>query len=279
MRKQYSLPILVGSLALVAAVGGEARADQKADLLLSEVASASKNAKTLSATVAITRKSGAKIQGGHAVVRLKKPNYCRLDISSPEAKTIVSDGKITHILKSKSDYQSSSAAPDGSNLSQLGYLPISMFYEASPYPIGAVHESEPRYVGVETLKGVKYQVVELTGDSPSKHVIRLYISPNKLLTRTTTDVIQKKQHTVFTFELNNIKINEPMTVASFAFKAPKIAKQATPQDAGDPYEAKLIPVGKSAPVFSLPSPKGGSIALSDTLRGKKAVLVNFWFYG
>lgn len=40
----------------------------------------------------------------------------------------------------------------------------------------------------------------------------------------------------------------------------------------------LLPVGKKAPAFSLPNPKGGTIALQNTLKNKKAVLVNFWFY-
>jgi tetratricopeptide (TPR) repeat protein len=38
-------------------------------------------------------------------------------------------------------------------------------------------------------------------------------------------------------------------------------------------------VGKPAPPFSLPTPGGEPIVLSEALQGKKALLINFWFYG
>jgi hypothetical protein len=44
------------------------------------------------------------------------------------------------------------------------------------------------------------------------------------------------------------------------------------------FEAKLLPAGKVAPDFNLPMPRGGQLSLTDARRGKKAVLVNFWFY-
>jgi hypothetical protein len=44
------------------------------------------------------------------------------------------------------------------------------------------------------------------------------------------------------------------------------------------FEAKLLPAGKVAPDFNLPMLRGGQLSLTDARRGKKAVLVNFWFY-
>jgi hypothetical protein len=37
-------------------------------------------------------------------------------------------------------------------------------------------------------------------------------------------------------------------------------------------------VGKPAPLFTLPAPDGRPVALQDAINGRKAVLVNFWFY-
>lgn len=38
-------------------------------------------------------------------------------------------------------------------------------------------------------------------------------------------------------------------------------------------------VSRPAPDFSLPTPSGGTVSLKDALKGRKALLVNFWFYG
>lgn len=43
--------------------------------------------------------------------------------------------------------------------------------------------------------------------------------------------------------------------------------------------AFLLPLGRQAPLFTLPTPTGGEISLSAALQGKKALLINFWFYG
>src|SRR3712207_8001760 len=39
------------------------------------------------------------------------------------------------------------------------------------------------------------------------------------------------------------------------------------------FEANLVPVGKKAPAFDLPTPTGGKLALESTLKDKKAVLI------
>ena len=40
----------------------------------------------------------------------------------------------------------------------------------------------------------------------------------------------------------------------------------------------LLPVGKPAPNFNLPTPGGKKLNLSSAVRTKKATLINFWFY-
>jgi hypothetical protein len=69
-----------------------------------------------------------------------------------------------------------------------------------------------------------------------------------------------------------------MTAKQFAFVAPKgytAMKRPEPPD----YEKGLVAVGKPAPDFNLPQVGGVNLALSDLLKEKKAVLVNFWFHG
>ena len=66
--------------------------------------------------------------------------------------------------------------------------------------------------------------------------------------------------------------------ASFAYVPPPGAILYTPPTLDD-YNKKLLPVGSMAPRFALSAPTGGKTTLADALKGKKAVLVNFWFYG
>ena len=46
-----------------------------------------------------------------------------------------------------------------------------------------------------------------------------------------------------------------------------------------PDEKNLLPVGIEAPDFQLPRKGGGQLSLDDALKGKKAVLLSFWFAG
>ena len=55
------------------------------------------------------------------------------------------------------------------------------------------------------------------------------------------------------------------------------ASDAKPKEPSKP-KPQLLAVGEGTPDFDLPSPSGGRFTLHDALQGKKAVLVNFWFY-
>ena len=46
---------------------------------------------------------------------------------------------------------------------------------------------------------------------------------------------------------------------------------------GGQYAAPLKP-GTAAPTWTAKTPSGASLSLKQALQGKKALLVNFWFY-
>ena len=73
-----------------------------------------------------------------------------------------------------------------------------------------------------------------------------------------------------TSKLTNLKFDVPKTAADFKYTGPAAQE--------DPLEAALLPVGKDAPDFNLPTATGDKLGLSDARKGKKATLVNFWFY-
>ena len=66
--------------------------------------------------------------------------------------------------------------------------------------------------------------------------------------------------------------------AVFAYVPPKEATLYAPPSL-DAYNKKLLAVGSVAPKFALSAPTGGRVELAEALKGKKAVLVNSWFYG
>lgn len=41
----------------------------------------------------------------------------------------------------------------------------------------------------------------------------------------------------------------------------------------------MVPVGKPAPAFTLEKASGGKVSLAQAVKGKKATIINFWFYG
>jgi outer membrane lipoprotein-sorting protein len=73
-------------------------------------------------------------------------------------------------------------------------------------------------------------------------------------------------------------LDGPLTAADFKFAPPagsKMAETPAPQD----YTKNLLKKGAKAPDFSLKTPAGGAVNLAAKLKTKKAVLINFWFYG
>ncbi|HEY0867770.1 MAG TPA: hypothetical protein VGE01_10340 [Fimbriimonas sp.] len=57
------------------------------------------------------------------------------------------------------------------------------------------------------------------------------------------------------------------------------AKDPPGSSGEDEYTAKLLKVGTVAPDFKAKTTSGSTISLSAQRKGKKATLVNFWFYG
>jgi peroxiredoxin len=135
-------------------------------------------------------------------------------------------------------------------------------------------------MGKQTRDGVEYDVVQLNVTTPVAYSGKLYIAPNKLATRLevnyppTPDTLATKLEVVLT----NVKIDRPLPADTFAYTLPKDATPYKGHSIED-YNSMLLPVGSVAPSFAVAAPIGGRVELADALKGKKAVLINFWFYG
>lgn len=272
-----------GGAALFAALGAgtlPARADEQADALLKEVATATKAAKTLSADLTLSQEVKGQPMKMEGKVKLKKPNLARIELGPPANQTVVSDGKTLWMyMKSDNQYLKRNADVNGLNMFAPGAFPVSMFF--NPEFTGLANnlaDYKMRVADKETIGGKECQVIEATAEKPISHTIKLYVSPAKLVTRSTIDLKQGQDTIKLTADLSNVQVDQPLTTAAFTFTPPKTAKLYQPPKQED-MEASLVAVGKEAPKFSLPTPTGGHVALTDALKDKKAVLVNFWFYG
>lgn len=274
-----------GAIALVLLGTSAARADEKADTLLKEMEAATQAVKTLTADLVIlqsTKKPDGKEEPIKmaATFKLRKPNLARIDFTEgPFFKTIASDGKDIFMLTPGNQYLKMKADAHGQKIDTLCAGPVAMFFTGRFSLSGFESEVAPIYAGKQTIEGTEYDVVKLSGAKPYAYTGKLYIAPDKLATRLELEITAQgfpatKVQTV----LRNIKKNVPLADASFAYVPPRGATMPE-QNSLDEYNKKLLPVGSVAPNFALSAPAGGRVELAKALKGKKAVLVNFWFYG
>lgn len=80
-----------------------------------------------------------------------------------------------------------------------------------------------------------------------------------------------------TIVYSGLRFDEPMADALFTFTPGKDYKEQ--ETGGDSFEAKLLKVGSKAPNWTLKMPNGKMMSLAQALKGKKALVLNFWFYG
>lgn len=253
-----------------------ARADGEADALLNEVSAATRATVTLSAELTLTQSDGGPVTTTPGMVRLKRPNFAHIEFGEPFNHTIASDGKTVWLLeKTKNRYQQNTADPGGKGMASFQIIPVGMFFD--PGFRGFIDPSikETLLAGEETVEGETYQVVEVRGDKPYDFTLRCYVGANKLVTRTALQMKLGDKTITFGTVLSKVKVNDVLPDSTFAFVPPK---EAVLYDLSDP-DNKLIPVGEKAYRFSVPTPTGERLALEGLLKDKKAVLVNFWFYG
>ena len=263
-----------GVLGLALWWGVPAQADQKSDALLKQVEAAAKAAQTLSATVTVAQKGEGQDLKLTGTAKLKKPNFARIVLSQPMAMTLVSNGKKQWTLTNDT-YQTQPIDSKGHTLNTMGILPLSLFFNPSSTTFGSFKGTEKRYLGSETLAGKKYEVIEVKGKQPVEYTLKMYVGPEKLITRIVVDMKQEGQTASSTFSLSNVQLNAPLAKTVFTFKPPKTAHAyVVPEE-----DNGLLPVGKPAPKLSLPTPTGGHVSLADLTKTKKAIIVNFWFYG
>jgi outer membrane lipoprotein-sorting protein len=130
------------------------------------------------------------------------------------------------------------------------------------------------YVGKEKVDDTECDVIKAS-KADSEYVV--YLQADYRVRRTVGRDIKPGAKSEMRTDFRNYVVDAPLDPALFQFRPPKGATEMeTPSMAA--YEAKLVKLGKEAPKFTLPNPKGGQVSLTDLCKRNKAVLVNFWFY-
>jgi outer membrane lipoprotein-sorting protein len=274
---RFHVAVLIGC-ALALNATAPASADQKANKLLQEMVAASKAVKTFRAEVATVTDSFPMKMNIRGQVTFKAPGLLRADLKgSPEGDiTFASDGKTLYTYNQKTNELTKTEFNSSMVTGYLSMyvLPIALLMEAQDFYNSVLKEGTSRVVGTRKIGKQSFQVVEVKVQDITMSV---YLGKDRLAHRLSIAGKQGNQTFRFDSTLTKVVVNRPIDNSFFAYTPPKnakVAERSTPN-----YEAKLVPVGQEAPNFTLPSPAGGQIALSEALRGKKALIVNFWFYG
>ena len=249
------------------------RADEKGAALLKEVEKATLSIKTLSGEVQTNAKFGGQTQASKGVFRIKRPNLLYAKMTGSESSTFASNGKDFIIyMPSQKQYMKMKADPKGARLG--GGLLQSLFFS----PTQMFGKSEPKYAGTEIVAGKSYSILVFT---PTKEqMFKLYVSPEKLITIAKVEIKDEQGKLSVSDEerFTNLKVNALIPNSQFAYAPPRdaVLYKAPTQSS---YDEKFLPVNSRAPEFNLATPQDGRISLENTLKEKKAVLVNFWFHG
>lgn len=250
-------------------------ADERADALLKAAASAARSAKSLSADLEMTWKTREGLKRSAGSVKLLKPNFALIALSGDyPLRTLASDGTNVFNFSDASKYTTTKADPRGVNIDSPWWgLPFRHFFTQSVNPFGAEPDptAKARYAGEETVEGESFRVVEVSGQKPMPYAAKFYVGADDLVRRTAVTFGQGPGAAVFSAKLTNVRVNPRLTARAFRFKPPADARP----DAS--LTAKLLAVGAEAPDFTLPTPGGSRLSLSEVRRGRKATLVNFWY--
>jgi outer membrane lipoprotein-sorting protein len=245
-----------------------ALADAKSDPIVKKAREAAAKAKTVQADLAVNFDVNGAKQNVTGSFTGMKPNYGRLRLKGlgpgGDQELISTGTEFIRVDAAAKTYSKGPVAPRAQQLGGMPGSPISAFFEPQ-----SIASDKHTYGGTAKANGKVYQVVKV-GPAPATQ--RLFIGPSGLV-----EGLELRDNTGngalnVTFWFKNLKLNPPLKAEQFAFVPP--ADFTVPKGPED----SLLAVGARAPDFLLPQPGGGQLALENTLKDKKAVLINFWFY-
>lgn len=142
----------------------------------------------------------------------------------------------------------------------------------------ALYDPEPSYkppfgkVEIQEFEGKKvFAMVDEVKQMPGLF-ITLLIDPETFLPVAERQTSPQSTHTSI---FRDLKTDEQFKPEDFAWTPPPGAKDLDKEKS----VSRILPVGAEPPEFSAKLLSGGEVSLKEALKGKKALLLNFWFYG
>lgn len=266
-----ALGIAVAALALAGL--RPAPADEKGEALLREAFRTLHAARTYQAafslTIAPTGAPPLVLKGNLAAM---KPNFFRLKLDGEApgggpkiGLNYVSDGKYYYQHGGGPTYGKDEVEPNPTQFAGRWEGEVDAFFGGDKL----LGTRTVTVTGAETVGGVPCDLLKVSPQQNGPAVVYAVGKIDHLIRRCVLTFEGGGRTLTQTNLLTEVKINESKKPEDFVFTPPAGVREQF---------ANLVPVGKPAPDFNLPELKGGQVALSDLRKGKKAVLVNFWFY-
>ncbi|HEX4030952.1 MAG TPA: TlpA disulfide reductase family protein [Terracidiphilus sp.] len=273
MREARWLVVIVALLTMSAPFRLHAQ-DSTQDFV-QKVTQAGRSEHSLSADIELTWKTSTRLKKSTGTVRLMKPNYALIKLAGDyPLHVLISDGTVRYLAPDDKSYTQESMDPRGEKIDTPWWgFPYRFFFTQSLNPFGAAADPTEHLdtVSSKSIDGQLFRVLQVHGTGPMGEYRAEFLFGKDVLERTIVQFGAGIKTGVFEARLSNIRLNAPYTVRSFRF-VPAAGQKPTSISGG------MLSIGDKAPDFTLPTPEGKQLTLSIQRQGKKATLVNFWYY-
>lgn len=260
-------------LALNVNFSGEAQ--ESAQVFAAKMSQAARNQRTLDANIEFTWKTSAGLKKASGTVRLMKPNYALIKLTGDyPLRTLASDGTTRYLAPDNESYRQEPMDPHGEKVDTPWWgFPFRFFFGQPLNPFAAAPNATEQLDTVlsEPIDGRQFRVLQAHGTGPMGEYTAQFFFYKDVLERSIVQFGGGMKSGMFEVKLSNVHVNVPYLVSSFRF-VPGPGLKSTSISSG------MLSIGEPAPDFTLPTPDGKHLTLSALRRGKKATLVNFWYY-
>lgn len=197
------------------------RADEKTEALFKKARQVTTELKSLEADQTTTIEMDGQTEVRSGTVRLMRPNFWRLKLTSDAADVLcVSNGKTVYVERGKrKEYFQFPFAEGEDNMPFGPYVPPRAFFETDKIGAGG----QAMYVGTEEVSGMSYEVVQVTSQEEPR-LRKCYFGSGGLLEGLVSKFGEGNALTVSVW-WKNVRLNPSLKQEDFAYTPPADFKQ------------------------------------------------------